>query len=233
MRGIAGFLLIATVTTLGYTLAVDGKPRVETGPNAEVTHDGLYRVDRSTMARAWVKPDLDLRPYTKIMLQTADMTFRHVDDEGKFYRPGLDDQTEFAISEETREKLEDTFTNAFREQLERSKRYELVDQRGPHTLVLVATLLDVVSRVPPDDVPGRYEVYLSSVGEATLVVELRDATTNEVLARAADRRAAENTTGFPIEATTASNWAEVRQLANSWASLVRKRLDDFSSIAEG
>jgi hypothetical protein len=233
MRAIANCLLLTAVATLGFTLAVDGKPRVETGPNAEVTHDGLHRVDRSTMDRAWVKPDLDLRPYTKIMLQTADMTFRQVDDQGKFYRPGIDDQTEFAIPEETRAKLKQTFTDAFREQLERSKRYELVDQRGPHTLVLVATLLDVVSRVPPDDVPGRYEVYLSSVGEATLVVELRDAITNEVLARAADRRAAENTTGFPIQATTASNWAEVRQLANSWATLVRKRLDEFTSIAEG
>ncbi len=232
MRRIIACLLLATAITLGYTLTVDGKPRVETGPNAEVTHDGLYRVDRSTMDRAWVKPDLDLRPYTKIMLQTADMTFRQVDDDGKFYRPGLDDQTEFAISDEAREKLKDTFTDAFREQLAKSERYELVDKRGPHTLVLTATLLDVVSRVPPDDAPGRYEVYLSSVGEATLVVELRDAITNEALARAADRRSAD-TAGFPMQANTASNWAEVRQLANSWASLVRKRLDDFTSIADG
>jgi hypothetical protein len=72
---------------------------------------------------------------------------------------------------------------------------------GPGTLILVGTLVDVVSKVPPDDAPGRYEVYLSDVGEATLILELRDSVTNEVLARVADRRAAESA-GMAINANT-------------------------------
>jgi hypothetical protein len=33
-----------------------------------------------------------------------------------------------------------------------------VTQPGPHTLVLFGTLVDVVSRVPPLNQPGRYDV---------------------------------------------------------------------------
>ena len=49
----------------GYSAAINAAPRVQTGPNAEVTHDGLTRVDRSVMDAAWVKADLDLRGYAR------------------------------------------------------------------------------------------------------------------------------------------------------------------------
>jgi uncharacterized protein DUF3313 len=230
MRQITQALLVAGGLTLLYTFAVHGKPRVETGPDAEVTHDGLYRVDRSTMDSAWVKPDLDLRPYQKIMLKGVEMSFRAVDADGEFYRPGLDDQTEFAIDADARQMLAEVFAEAFREQLAMSKRYEIVTQAGPRTLLLIGTLIDIVSHVPPDNAPGRNDVYLSSVGEATLVLELRDAVTNEVLARAADRRAAEQA-GYAPPANSVTSWAEVRRLATSWASLLRKRLDEITVVA--
>ena len=105
MRQLTQAILAAGVLTLLYTFAVDGKPRVETGPDAEVTHDGLHRVERSTMDTAWVKPDLDLRPYRKLILKGAEMTFRAVDADGKVYRPGLDDQTDYAIDEDARQML--------------------------------------------------------------------------------------------------------------------------------
>jgi hypothetical protein len=119
----------------------------------------------------------------------------------------------------------------FREELGKSKRFELVTQPGPGTLLLFGTLVDVVSRVPPLNQPGRYDVYLSSVGEATLVFELRDATSNEVLARAADRRAAERV-GVGIKASTVTTWSEVRNLAQSWAIQLRKRLDEITVVGE-
>ena len=54
-----------------------------------------------------------------------------------------------------------------------------------------AGLLDVVSFVPPDPVGGRTEIYLSRVGEATLVLEIRESESGATLIRAVDRRAAE------------------------------------------
>ena len=214
-----------------YAASASAAPRVQTGPNAEVTADGLTRVDRSTMDAAWVKADLDLRAYNKLMLAGAEIQYRLVDEKGGHYRPGRDDQTEFPISEEGKARLKQTFSEEFREELEKLERYELVTTPGPGTLLLVGTLIDVVSRTPPDDAPGRYEVYLQDVGEATLILELRDSVTNEVLARAADRRAAESMPGA-INANTVTVWSEVRRLARAWAIQLRKRLDEVTTVGE-
>jgi hypothetical protein len=68
---------------------------------------------------------------------------------------------------------------------------------------------------------------LRSVGEATLVVELRDSVTNAILARAVDRRAAEEPGGNMFESNRVTNASEVRRLAQHWASLLRTRLEDL------
>ena len=140
MRQAVPALFLVTSFALVCSFGVDGKPRVQTGPDAEVTADGLYRVDKATMAAAWVKPDLDLRPYKKLMLKGAEIQYRQVDNEGKRYRPGANDTTEFPISEESKAKLVETFSEAFRTELGKSERYELVTEPGPHTLVLFGTL---------------------------------------------------------------------------------------------
>ncbi len=63
----------------------------------------------------------------------------------------------------------------------------VADEAVPDVLLIRGALLDVVSYVPPDNISGRGSVFLSSVGEATLVIELRDSITNAILARAIDR----------------------------------------------
>ena len=83
-------------------------PRIQTGPEAEVTYDGLHRIDGSVMAMAWAKPDLDLSRYTKIMLLPAGMTFKEVDD------PGLRrSATDFPLTEEQKQTLRETILQAF------------------------------------------------------------------------------------------------------------------------
>jgi hypothetical protein len=75
---------------------------------------------------------------------------------------------------------------------------------------------------------GRGGIYLTSVGQATLVIELRDSQSNEVLGRAADRRAAESPFAFDVNKVTA--WSEVHRLAQAWASLLRKRLEEIEKV---
>jgi hypothetical protein len=219
------------MSALGFAVGASAAPRVQTGPNAEVTADGLTRVDRSVMDMVWVKADLDLTNYNKLMLAGAEIQYRLVDDKGGHYRPGRDDDTEFPISEEGRAMLKEVVAEEFREALSKSKRYDLTNTQGPGTLLLVGTLIDVVSKTPPDDAPGRYDIYLTEVGEATLIIELRDSVTMEILARAADRRAAESMPGA-INVNTVTVWSEVRRLAASWALQLRKRLDEVTTVGE-
>jgi hypothetical protein len=83
----------------------------------------------------------------------------------------------------------------------------------------------VVSHVPPEPI-GCSDIYLRSIGKATLVLGLRDAVTNEILARAIDRCAADRADLF-IELNAVTAWSEVHIVAKARARLLRQRLDEF------
>ena len=114
------------------------------------------------------------------------------------------------------------------EELGQIERFTLVDEVGPDVLIVRVALLDVVSFVPPQTT-GRSEVFLSSVGEATLVVELRDSITDAILARAMDRRAAGDRSGTMSRSNSVTNTSEVRRLIRRWMSTLRERLDELGA----
>jgi hypothetical protein len=214
------------------TACAPSNPNLQTGPDAEITHDGLHRLDNTSMDAAWMKPDIDLGAYTGLMLAGAGIALKPVDDNGQRWWPGKSGQSEFPISEEGQKRLQQEMRTAFLEELSKLERYELVNEPGAGVLLLVGGLIDVVSKVPPvDECAGRCEVYLTEIGEATLVLELRDSVTQEVLVRAIDRRLAESP-GWAIEADSVTVWSEVRRLARSWARLMRERLEEFDSVPD-
>ena len=185
---------------------------------AEESFDGLRAVENSRASAAWMRPDLDLSLYTKVRLEGAGIEFRPVRGAG-----GSRSQGAFPISEAQEAQLVEIVAGSFREELARSERFELVEANGPDVLTLWGGLLDVVSFVPPQQA-GRGDVFLRSVGEATLVIELRDSLSRATLARVMDRRAANRVSSVSFSSPV-TNWAEVRRVAREWARLVRTRLD--------
>lgn len=95
-------------------------------------------------------------------------------------------------------------------------------------LIVRGAMLDIVSRVPPDIV-GRGEIYLDRVGEVTLVLELVDSTSGEVLARAAERAAAQPAGSSGMRSNSVTNMSEVRRLFRRWAVRLREALDNFQT----
>jgi hypothetical protein len=208
--------------------AAPKQPRIETGPDAEVTHDGLVRVQKSVVDAAWVKPTLDLTPYKKLMVASQGVSFRKLEPVSEFQARR---ETQFPVKEENKERLSRELKAAFDAEFMKLERYELVTQPGPDVLLLVGAIIDVVSNIPPDVDSARFGrggVYLTSIGDATLVMELRDSESGEILARAADRRAAESPFAFEVNNVTA--WTEVRRLASYWASLLRRRLEEIEKV---
>ena len=203
-------------------------PTIDTGPDAEVTFDGLYEVKNSRADKAWALPDLDLKGYTKIMLQGAGVEYRPGGQSGRTYyqrsRGGP-----FEVTPEQKARFEETVGQVFREELGRSETLEIVTEPGPDVLLVRGALLDVISYVPPDDTPGRVDVYLSSVGEATLVIEIRDSITGAILARTIDRRAAESMPGMLTESNRVTNTAEVRRVVRRWATALREGLERITA----
>ena len=116
----------------------------------------------------------------------------------------------------------------FNEELQKSQYFTMTDRPGPDVLIIEGALLDIVSNVPPDIV-GSGEIYLDRVGEATLVLQLVDSMSGEVLARAAERRAAQPAGRMGIQSSPVTTWNEVRRLARRWAVKLRDGLDDFKA----
>ena len=216
---------LAALAALIFAAGCTTAPSVQTGPNAETTFDGLVRIDNARFAGAWIDPDIDLRQYTKIIPGGAEFEFRSVQKMSASMARRANER-EFWISDSNKQRLVDTVTEVFEEELQKSKYFTVTDEPGPDALIIIGGLHDIVSQVPPEDV-GRSEVWLRSVGEATLVIELRDSLSNEVVYRAVERRAAENVGNQMIRANTATTWAEVRRWARRWAVRLREGLDSI------
>lgn len=203
--------------------ACASEPSIQQGPDAETSFDGLVRIDNSRFQRAWIDPEVDLKSYSKIIPGNAEFEFRAVKERTRTSTSLISEQ-EFWISEESRERLVETVSQVFSEELAKSRHFTITDTPGPDTLIITGALLDIVSRVPPESV-GRTEVFLRSVGEATLVLELRDSLSGETIYRAADRRPIERTGGQAIHANTVTTWSEVRRWARRWATQLVDGLD--------
>lgn len=217
--------LVASLTPVFLIVAgcATQEPTIQTGPNAETTFDGLVRIDNARFAAAWVDPEIDLTQYTKIIPGGADFEFRAARKVSAAAARNTN-RREFWISDAKKQRLVEMVSEVFTEELQRSEHFTLAEEPGPDTLIIHGALHDIVSRVPPQDV-GRSEVWLRTIGEATLVIELRDSLSNEVIYRAVERRAIENMAQQMTQAHTATTWAEVRRWARRWAVRLREGLD--------
>ena len=72
--------------------------------------------------------------------------------------------------------------------------------------------------------PGRSRTYTLSAGEMTLVGELIDSESGQVISRVIDRREARNS-GVMQLTNSVVNAQEARAIAASWARILRSRLD--------
>jgi hypothetical protein len=199
------------------------EPTIQTGPGAETTFDGLVRIDNARFAAAWIDPEIDVKQYNKIIPGGAEFEFRAAQ-KVSASTARHSNASEFWISDANKQRLAELVSEVFTEELQKSKYFTLTEEPGPDTLIVTGALHDIVSKVPPQDV-GRSEIWLRSLGEATLVIELRDSLSNEVIYRAVERRAVENVGSQMIRTNTATTWAEVRRWARRWAISLREGLD--------
>ncbi len=221
-------LLRATVLGLGASLIVGcatSTPTIDTSPEAELSFDGLSPVKGGRMDAAWARPDFSLESYSKVMLEGVGVEYRPGGSKRRTMSTSKSNEF-FELSPETKARFKESMGVAFEEELAKGKHFEIVTEPGPDVLLIRGGLLDVVSFVPPEPM-GRGEIYLSRVGEATLVLEMRDSQSNAIVLRAVDRRAAEDMAGGFSQSNSVSNSSEFRRVARAWAGIVRDALDRF------
>jgi hypothetical protein len=229
---IATFTLVGLAVLVAGGCASSGTPTIQTGPDAEVTFDGLHRVDHSQAEFAWARPDFDISGYSKILPVSSGFEYRKATNQGRTAaernRGGP-----YIIDDSARERFESMVAEVFQEELGKMENWEFVTEPGPDVMILRGGMLDIFTNVPPDNQAGRVSQYVSAVGQATLVLELRDSQTNTVLARSIDRRWAERPGGQMFEANRVTSMAEARRLVRMWATRLRESLDGFAEQQRG
>ena len=136
----------------------------------------------------------------------------------------------FAIDESQQQLIRETLGEVFVEELERDGGWEVVQTQGPDALAIRGGLIDVVVHAPPEPTSGRDRVWVASAGEATLVLEIHDSQTGEILARIADRAAAEPV-GGGMRSMPINNRVEVRRMFRGWARRLRAGLDGAKAVS--
>ena len=189
--------------------------------------DGLVKVMPKRMELAWLRPGADFRPYTKVIVDPTQVAFRP--DWRKNYNLNasggswVSEQQAEQIMAAARTNFDDIFRDAFKK-----AGYEVVTAPGLDVLRVNSGILDLDVNAPLGGTTGQ-TTWIITAGQAALIVEVRDSTTNALLGRVADKRETQYL-GRQI-ATTATNLYDFRLLFNHWASVCTTALAEVKAAS--
>ncbi len=192
-----------------------------TAPQTDYSHDGLELRQVRGLDEVWVRPGTDFSAYDRIALAPVEVAF---DPHWDPRRTG----TRLRLSEREREEIRtdaaDLFDRTFRAELERSGRFEVVNQTTDG-LIFEPRIIDLVINAPEDRrATGRVRTYVSEFGRVTLVGELKDAESGAIVARITDREIARAIQ--PVEFTDRfTNTREGERIVRRWAGILAEQLD--------
>ena len=210
-----GFILF--VCTL---VAACGPQPTQPLPKGAVNIEGLQSVTAKNFEAAFVRPGVDFSKYNKLLVNELELAFRTPDRS----------QNQFPLGEDQKTRFRAAMAVAFGEELGQLQNLELVTEPGPDVLDLNVRVQDIVAGTPGTRVGamGRASFALETVGQLTLVLEIRDSESEEVLVRVFDRRAVEGAAMLSGD-NVISTWEGVERMVARWASRAREGLDALVS----
>jgi hypothetical protein len=191
------------------------------------TMEGLQRAEIKGIDAVYRKPDTDFGRYRRLLIREADISFS---------RGWESNHRSAAVawsrvdSERIRRELADLFMEVARQELQERGGYELVTEAAPDVLEIRPSIVDLYINAPDlsRDNPGIIKSYTTDAGRMTLVAELRDSITGEILARAYDKR--EDIRSQTWQWTTSvTNSQKARIAIQGWARALREALDGTRS----
>ncbi len=188
--------------------------------------DGLIEVKPKRVDAAFLLPGADFRPYTKIMMDPVEVAFmknwaRDYNRDAATLSKQLSQEDVERIAQSARDEFTKVFTEAYRE-----AGLELVTAPGADVLRLRPGVLDLKIVAPDTMSAGRSRTYSMEAGEATLFLEIRDATTGALLGRALDKRATRNSGRLQVS-NSVTNLSDFRALFKQWADISVKGFEEL------
>ena len=148
---------------------------------------GLVAVQSRDLDQLYLRPNADVAGYRKILVDPARVAFRNdfnknkQDSLGVTHRFTADDVQR--ISDETAAGLQSSVADAFK-----SRGYEIAAAAGPGVMRLSPSVTELYINADQTLAPGTTRAYTKEAGEATLVLEARDAVSGTLLGRVVDHR---------------------------------------------
>jgi hypothetical protein len=187
--------------------------------------DGLQRVPTRGSGAFWVRSDIDLRAYDRVALKPITVEYKGTP---RHYRidPVL---RGVLLTERDRERLQQTFYDAFKTGLASGEGFGPASQPDPGLLWVSTSLVDVIVR-NNDDTPTGNELHMvHDFGAMTLRVEFSDSETGETIARFEERRTIGPSGDFVNSVFRRDGftyWTAVRANLKRWSELVRRQMHD-------
>ncbi|MEX0329973.1 MAG: DUF3313 family protein [Puniceicoccaceae bacterium] len=221
MKNILKFLTVTTLMGLLLSSVAFAKK-----DNPETTFDGLERVAKSKADLLYVLPAADLSGYNRVIILEPEIAFRKDWQSNQNSSRGAN-----RISNRDMDRMikegQKIFLDEFSKVLEK-KGYATAEEPDDDVLLVRPAIVDLDVKAPdPNRTNSMWNrVYTESAGDATLVIELYDSVTKQILVRAVDhKRDIGDSFGFGVPRTQHTNIMDARDAFASWARMLARGLD--------
>ncbi len=190
-----------------------------------MSYDGLRKIDIKGIDTAYALPGATLAGYKTVIIQPIGVRFH------KSWKPTVPGSRRSLSSSELqkiRDDVAECVRDAFVEELKKGG-YSIVSEPGPDVLRVQTAIINLYITAPDVATAGRTRVYTVSAGEMTLLAELADSESGEMIVRILDRYQAHSPGSFRFSSTF-YNAVEARNAASGWAKILRGELDKAKTI---
>jgi hypothetical protein len=203
-RLFAAFVALTLLTTAPVAGMAAGAP---------AEWDGLVKVPAKRARAAYLLPGASFGGYTKIMLDPTEVALQ------KNWLRDYNSSTRMSRISESEAQAKLNEVRAFADQLFAKAfsdaGFQVVNAPAPDVLRVRVGILNLTVSAPDVMTAGRSRSYAREAGSATLVVELRDSDSGQLMGRALDARVAGDMGGYMRNSV--SNRADFERLFESWA----------------
>lgn len=213
-------LLILTLITTGLvTVSTFAKNKAEI---PEYTVEGLKLVPNTKeIALVWAEPGANLSQYDRVYIVEPYVAFKKNWQRDQNRSVGT--KVRSSDMDRIKIKVKELFMEVFTEELEKGG-YSLATERAEDVLIIKPAIIDLNVNAPDIQAAGRSSTYTTTAGSMTLYMELYDAETDDLLAKAMDPTS-DRDTGFMQWQTGPSNRSAAKRMMKPWAEALRKGLD--------
>ena len=210
-----------------FSIVVAGNHVVAEEAVPEVTIEGLQLIKDSNLALVYAEPGINLGQYSKVYLDDAYIAFK------KNWQRDQNRQHPQKVKAEDMARMKAELASLFREVFSRTLEqggYELVTQRAEDVLLLRPAIINLDVVAPDTMDANRGNSYSETTGEMTLYLELYDSLTDDLIAKALDRKI-DRQTGFFQWQNRVTNRAAANRILQVWANVLKEGLDVARSTA--